>query len=84
MRFQVLMATSMKMTVFLNVAPYSLVETDRTFRGANCFHRLEVVLKYFGSVDPLTILYTLEDPLPLQHVKLVYISSNTDLMQIFI
>jgi hypothetical protein len=24
-----------------------------------------VVLKYFGSVDPLTILYTLEDPLPL-------------------
>jgi hypothetical protein len=26
-----------------------------------------VVLKYFGSVDPLTILYTLEDLLPLQH-----------------
>jgi hypothetical protein len=27
-----------------------------------------VVLKYFGSVDPLAILYTLEDPIPLQHV----------------
>jgi hypothetical protein len=26
------------------------------------------VLKYSESVDPLTILYTLEDPLPLQHV----------------
>jgi hypothetical protein len=26
------------------------------------------ILKYFRSVDPLTILYTLENPLPLQHV----------------
>jgi hypothetical protein len=44
-----------------------------------------VVLKYFGSVDPLKILYTLENPLPLHNVYiLVCIStSNTDLKQIF-
>jgi hypothetical protein len=33
MRFQVLMATSMKMTLFWVVAPFSLVEIDQCFRG---------------------------------------------------
>jgi hypothetical protein len=33
-RFQVLKATSMNMAVFLDVAPCSLVEIDRRFRGA--------------------------------------------------
>jgi hypothetical protein len=32
MRFQVLTATSMKMAVFLDVAPCSLVDIDRRFR----------------------------------------------------
>jgi hypothetical protein len=32
MRFQVLTATSMKMTVFWDAATRSLVETDRRFR----------------------------------------------------
>jgi hypothetical protein len=35
MRFQVLMAASMKMTVFWDVAPCSLVEV---YRGACCLH----------------------------------------------
>jgi hypothetical protein len=34
MRFQVLTAASMKMTVFWDFAPCSLVEIDRRFRGA--------------------------------------------------
>jgi hypothetical protein len=32
-RFQALTAACMKMTVFWNIAPYSLVEVDRRFRG---------------------------------------------------
>jgi hypothetical protein len=38
MRFEVLAAASMKMTVFWVVAPCSLVEVYRRFRGASCFH----------------------------------------------
>jgi cAMP phosphodiesterase len=35
-RFQVLVAESMKMTVFWDVEPCSLTETGRHFRGAFC------------------------------------------------
>jgi hypothetical protein len=34
----VLTAASMKMTIFWDAAPCSLVETDRRFRGAHCLH----------------------------------------------
>jgi hypothetical protein len=34
-RFQVLTEANMKMTVFLDVAPYSLIEVYRRFRGAD-------------------------------------------------
>jgi hypothetical protein len=37
-RFQVLMVMSMKMAVFWDIAPCSLVHTDRRFRGTYCFH----------------------------------------------
>jgi hypothetical protein len=37
-RFQVLTAASMKMAVFWFVAPCSLVEVYRRFRGACCLH----------------------------------------------
>jgi hypothetical protein len=37
-RFQVLTAARMRMTVFRDVAPCSLVEIDRRFRGAYCLH----------------------------------------------
>jgi hypothetical protein len=37
-KFLVPTAGSMKMSVFWNIAPCSLVETDRRFRGAYCFH----------------------------------------------
>jgi hypothetical protein len=36
--FQVLTAVSMKMTVFWDAAPCSLVEIDRRFRGTYCLH----------------------------------------------
>jgi hypothetical protein len=37
-RFQVLTAASMKMTVFWDVAPCSLVDVYRRFRGTYCLH----------------------------------------------
>jgi hypothetical protein len=37
-RFQVLTATSMKMAVYWNVSPCSLVEAYRRFTGACCLH----------------------------------------------
>jgi hypothetical protein len=38
-RFQVLMAASMKFRVFWDVAPCSLVGVDRRFRDAYCLHQ---------------------------------------------
>jgi hypothetical protein len=38
LRFQVLKAASMETTVFWYVAPWSLVEVYRRFRGACCLH----------------------------------------------
>jgi len=38
MIFQVLTAASMNMTAFCNIAPCSLVEVDRRFRGYYCLH----------------------------------------------
>jgi hypothetical protein len=37
--FQVLMAASMKIRVFWNIAPCSFVVVDRHFRGAYCDDR---------------------------------------------
>jgi hypothetical protein len=38
MRFQAVMAANMKIIVFWDIAPYSLVEVDRRFRGVYCLH----------------------------------------------
>jgi hypothetical protein len=38
-RFQVFVAASMKVTFFWDIAPCSLVEVDRRFRGAYCLHK---------------------------------------------
>jgi hypothetical protein len=37
-RFELLTASSMKMAVSWDVAPCSLIETGRSFRGAHCLH----------------------------------------------
>jgi hypothetical protein len=44
-RFQVLTEASMKMNVFWDVGPYSLVEVDRRFRGACCLYKLLLTLR---------------------------------------
>jgi hypothetical protein len=38
-RFQVLTATSMRMVAFWDVAPCSVIDTDRHLRGVYCLHR---------------------------------------------
>jgi len=43
-RFQVLVATNMRMTVFCDVTPCRLLAADQRFRGAFCFHHQAVVL----------------------------------------
>jgi hypothetical protein len=40
MRFQVLMAVSMKMTAFWDIMPCNLAEVDQCFRGSYCLHHL--------------------------------------------
>jgi hypothetical protein len=37
-RFEVLTMMSMKVAVFWNLEPYSMVDTDRRFRRAYCLH----------------------------------------------
>jgi hypothetical protein len=50
--FQVLKAERMRMAVFWGVAPYSLVEVYRRFRGAYCFyrHHYGLVIFILGTV----------------------------------
>jgi hypothetical protein len=55
MRFQVLTAKRMKMTVFWVLAPCSLIEIDRRFRGAYCLHRLDV--KALSTCETLVSFY---------------------------
>jgi hypothetical protein len=43
-RFQVLRAGSMKMIAFWDIAPYSLVEVGRRFRGAFCLHHQRALM----------------------------------------
>jgi hypothetical protein len=63
-RFQVLTAASMKMTLFWDVAPCSLVEIDRHFGGTYCLHHQEVgshALSYDTTVAQLLFHVTLCD-----------------------
>jgi hypothetical protein len=58
MRFPVLTATSIKVTVFLDVAPCGLVEVYRRFRGACCLHDqgvglIKIVAIVMKSIKPL-------------------------------
>jgi hypothetical protein len=45
MRFQVLTAASMTMTVFWNMASYSLTEADQHFRGVYCLHHQVLLME---------------------------------------
>jgi hypothetical protein len=49
-RFQVLTAVSTKMRAFWNIAPCSLVEVDRRFRGAYCLVD-KCIRKYLNVVS---------------------------------
>jgi hypothetical protein len=63
-RFQVLTATSMNMTLLWNVAPYSLVEVYRRFRSASFIHHQGIHRpddwgsKYLWNVGKLLPDYT--------------------------
>jgi hypothetical protein len=48
-RFQVLTADIMKITVLWDVAPCSLVEVYRRFRGACCPHHPETLVNFYKS-----------------------------------
>jgi hypothetical protein len=50
MRFQVLTAMSMKVTVFWDVAPCSLVEVYQHFRGACCLHHQDIITLMLEAV----------------------------------
>jgi hypothetical protein len=52
MRFQVLTATSMKMTVFRDVTPCSLVDVCRRFRGACCLQT-----RLHGAASQKTVIF---------------------------
>jgi hypothetical protein len=69
-RFQVLMAVSMKFRVFWDVAPCSHIEADRRFRGAYCRVMMEAVRTSETSVSftVTTRCYIPEDSKP-QSVK---------------
>jgi hypothetical protein len=43
-KFQVLTAASMKMTFFWDIAPCSLAEIDRRFRGSYCLHYTAIII----------------------------------------
>jgi hypothetical protein len=74
--FQVLKADSMKMTVFSVVEPCSLVETDRRFRGAYCFHH--------QGVDQFPSDYTAQHPRRQGFISSVSFEfSNTGLLSTF-
>jgi hypothetical protein len=51
LRSEVLTATSMKMAVFWDVAPCSLVDTDRRFRGAYCLHHQGLITLMMDAVS---------------------------------
>jgi hypothetical protein len=57
--YQVITATSMEMTVFWDVAPCSLEEIDRRFRGASSYHFVlssHRLLKTWGKMTGLFIV----------------------------
>jgi hypothetical protein len=56
-RFQVFMAVSMKMTVFWNVAPCSLVEIDRRFRGAYYLHHQGALIMEAVNTSEMSVSF---------------------------
>jgi hypothetical protein len=57
-RFQVLTALSLNMTVFWDVAPCSLVEVDRHFRGAYGLHHQGDELGQVSALFGLLLIST--------------------------
>jgi hypothetical protein len=54
-RFQVLKATSIKMAVFWDVAPCSLIDNGRRFRGTYCLHRRSVSTRLHEATQKTAI-----------------------------
>jgi hypothetical protein len=56
-RFKVPTATGMKMATVIGVAPCSLVDTDRSFRGAYCLHYLTLMMEVVNSSETSLCTY---------------------------
>jgi hypothetical protein len=65
-KFQVLTAANMNITVFLNISSCSLVEIYRRFRGAFCFHHQDdesplkhcsISIRLHGAVSQKTVIF---------------------------
>jgi hypothetical protein len=54
--FQVLTATNMKMAVLWDVAPCSLVEVHRRFRGACCLRHHGDQTRLYGATSLTTVI----------------------------
>jgi hypothetical protein len=64
MRFQVLVAVSMKFRVFWDILPCSQIDVDQRFRGVCCLHHQGP-----GSIYQKTLNFTLNTTYPaLKHV----------------
>jgi hypothetical protein len=63
MRLKVLTAANMKMIVFWDTAPCSLVEIDRRFRDAYCLHHRpddegnKHLYEIHGAISQMTVIF---------------------------
>jgi hypothetical protein len=66
LRFQFLMATSVKMTVFWDAVSFCLIDTDQHFRGTYCLHQGnrpdDGGSKNFWHVSQYLLDYTMQHP----------------------
>jgi hypothetical protein len=51
----------MKITVFSDVAPCSMVDVDQVFGGTYCFCAQDRRVRQAGSKQPATLLFNIED-----------------------
>jgi hypothetical protein len=71
-RFKVLVAASMKVDVFWDVAPCSLVDIDWHFRGAYCLHHQGDEEAMRGTTSQKTVIFKLCSPCSVIEIEALY------------